>query len=121
MEAGKDEDHNGDIEVDGLGMPTVPLTKVHDTDECKTFTRRRKLAKLAQEEEDLVEGTTKTVENKCAKKDPLARAQERARLFAKREWYEQWAEGEASRGTNVYDSYVSRFFLREFACNDFLS
>jgi hypothetical protein len=42
------------------------------------------------------------------KKDPAARAlelkQQRALLFAKMEWYEQWAEGEAMRGTSVYDS-----------------
>lgn len=117
-EDGKDEDHSGDIEVDGWGIPTVPLMKVHDTDECKTFTRR----KLAQQDSVPVDGTTTTAKTntgkKWAKKDPLARAQERALLFAKSEWYEQWAEGEASRGTKIYDSYVLlksglAFFLRE--------
>lgn len=42
------------------------------------------------------------------KKDPIARAlelkQQRASLFAKMEWYVQWAEGEAMRGTCAYDS-----------------
>ena len=104
-----ENDTTGDIEVDGLGIPTVSLRVRHDTDSCKTFTRGReqtenlnqKKAKSSLKESAVAEQPPVT------KKDPVARALElrkqRMLLFAKMEWYEQWAEGESMRGTSVYD------------------
>jgi hypothetical protein len=98
-----------DIEVDGLGIPTVALRVRHDTDKCKTFTRGR------EQTENLNQKKAKSSRKEpvgepapMMKKDPAARALElkkqRLLLFSKMEWYEQWAEGEAMRGTCAYDS-----------------
>ncbi len=111
LPSSSESEKNGtsDIEVDGLGIPTVALRVRHDTDKCKTFTRGREQTENASQKKaksslkEPIAGPAPAM-----KKDPVARAlelkQHRALLFAKMEWYEQWAEGEAKRGTCVYDS-----------------
>lgn len=102
-------DPAGDIEIDGLGIPTLTLRVRHETDRCKSFTRGRekiehpqqRKAKPSQKEKKIGESAPMT------KKDPILRAleqrQQRGMLFAAKEWYEQWAEGEPMRGTTAYD------------------
>jgi hypothetical protein len=62
-----------DIELDGLGIPTVELRVKHSTDECKSNTRKRKRKKK-----------TAAAEGAPARKVP---------------WYEEWEEGEDLRIT----------------------
>jgi hypothetical protein len=63
-----------DEERDGLGIPTVELRVQHDTDVCKTETKRKRRAKRAQQ--------------------MLAAA---ATPGARKEWWEQWMETEDLR------------------------
>ncbi|OAX42062.1 hypothetical protein K503DRAFT_684123 [Rhizopogon vinicolor AM-OR11-026] len=83
-----------DMELDGMGIPTVELRVKHSTDECKSNTRKRKRKKK-----------TAAVDGVPPKKLP---------------WYEEWEEGEDLRVTKEkFDSNVSavdRFF---HAANDF--
>ena len=58
-----------DVERDGLGIPTVELRVHHDTDICKTETKRKRRAKKAQQ----ISAATRT---------PGVR----------KEWWEQWME-----------------------------
>ncbi|KAF9534652.1 hypothetical protein CPB83DRAFT_901623 [Crepidotus variabilis] len=126
-----DEDEG--VEVDGLGIPTVPLRVPHNTDECKTNTRRKGQTEsdIRRKEKDAREKgkgdrKKKEAEEKEKTKDkdllknmnPIERAQELKRrrilLFAKKEWYDQWKEGEDLRGTKVYDpnsSIIDRIHL----------
>jgi len=62
-----------DMELDGLGIPTVELRVKHSTDECKSNTRKRKRKKK-----------TAVVEGVPTRKVP---------------WYEEWEEGEDLRVT----------------------
>jgi hypothetical protein len=105
------ESGTGDIEVDGLGIPTIPLKVRHETDNCKTFTKGREQAENSTQKKAKSSLKATVAESVPAtKKDPIARALElrrqRESLFATKEWYEQWAEGEAMRGTLVYDKWV---------------
>ena len=102
------EDGPGDIEIDGLGIPTLALRIRHETDTCKSFTRGREKTENPQQRK--AKSTLKEKVGEPAlvtKKDPILRAlqqrHQRGMLFAGKEWYEQWAEGEAMRGTTVYD------------------
>lgn len=61
-----------DMELDGLGIPTVELRVKHSTDDCKSNTRKRKRKKKV------------AVDSVPAKKLP---------------WYEEWEEGEDLRIT----------------------
>jgi hypothetical protein len=63
-----------DVERDGLGIPTVDLRVKHDTDVCKTETKRKKRAKKAQQ--------------------MLASA---VTPGARKEWWEHWMEAEDLR------------------------
>ena len=99
------------VEMDGLGVPTIELGVVHELDECKTETRRK-----VKDRKNLLEGKRgKIVAAAVAeavaeevKLGPIERAKEqrtqRFLLFAKKEWYEQWSEGEDLRGLHIYDS-----------------
>jgi hypothetical protein len=62
-----------DMELDGIGIPTVELRVKHSTDECKSNTRKRKRKKK-----------TTAADGIPAKKLP---------------WYEEWEEGEDLRIT----------------------
>ena len=105
------------VEMDGLGIPTVELGVVHELDECKTETRRKALKDdgskvLLGDKRGKIQATT-TVEAAVAEKvklNPMERAKEqrnqRYLLFEKKEWYDQWSEGEHLRGLNTYDPYV---------------
>lgn len=83
-----------DMELDGLGIPTVELRVKHSTDECKSNTRKRKRKKK-----------TAGVDSAPARKVP---------------WYEEWEEGEDLRITkgkfDLNISHVDRLF---HAANDF--
>ena len=97
---------NNGIEVDGLGIPTIELGVVHDLDECKTETRRKKL-------KDGIEGkrgtkmAVATVDEPVKLNNPMEKAKDqrhqRFLLFAKKEWFDQWSEGEHLRGLKTYD------------------
>lgn len=83
-----------DIELDGLGIPTVELRVKHSTDECKSNTRKRKRKKK-----------TAAVEGAPARKVP---------------WYEEWEEGEDLRITKgKFDSNISHVDRLFHAANDF--
>lgn len=72
---------NDEIETDGLGIPTVVLKTRHDTDNCKTQTKRTKKAELP----------------------PKTPADSRVR----KEWWDIWMDNEASKTTGPYDPCVS--------------
>ncbi|KAG2066082.1 hypothetical protein BDR04DRAFT_1107344 [Suillus decipiens] len=83
-----------DMELDGLGIPTVELRVKHSTDECKSNTRKRKRKKK-----------TAVVEGAPARKVP---------------WYEEWEEGEDLRITKgKFDSNISHVDRLFHAANDF--
>jgi hypothetical protein len=83
-----------DMELDGLGIPTVELRVKHSTDECKSNTRKRKRKKK-----------TAVVEGVPTRKVP---------------WYEEWEEGEDLRVTKgKFDSNVSNVDRLFHAANDF--
>ena len=98
------------VEMDGLGIATVELGVVHELDECKTETRRKlkkntlegKRGKIATVVGDTVEEPVKL--------NPMEKAKnqrnQRFLLFAKKEWFDQWSEGEHLRGLKTYDPYV---------------
>jgi hypothetical protein len=81
---------DGDDELDGLGIPTVELRVKHDTDVCKTNAKRKKKKKVE------VVGVKST--------------------SVRKEWWEQWQEGEDLRLTSSINPYValhlSLFLLR---------
>lgn len=83
-----------DMELDGLGIPTVELRVKHSTDECKSNTRKRKRKKK-----------TAAAEGVPARKVP---------------WYEEWEEGEDLRITKgKFDSNMSHVDRLFHAANDF--
>lgn len=104
----------GDEEIDGLGIPTVPLRVLHNTDKSKTNAKPTDGNNASKREEK--KGKKGKGKGKGKREpgeeplDPIAKAQEQRRqrllLFAKQEWYEQWAEGEDLRGTRIYDQCV---------------
>lgn len=71
---------DGDIEVDGLGIPTVEILKKHDIDQPKTDAKRRKRARQAQQV-----------------------LQSNGAPEGKKEWWMQWQEVESLRYTGSYD------------------
>ncbi|KAJ7184769.1 hypothetical protein C8R46DRAFT_983906 [Mycena filopes] len=89
-----DEPDENDIEKDGLGIPTVPLRVKHDTDVSKTNpNRRRKTAKELAE---------------------AARAG-----GARKEWWEDWEEGEDLRNHGPYNMNSARVDRFHQAAADF--
>jgi len=103
-EGGENSVEDDGTEVDGLGVPTVSLRIRHETDVCKTLTKGRKIKLENRKEKD------KGKEREGTKKDPVTRAlemrQKRITMFANKEWYDQWEEGEALRGMKGCDSCV---------------
>lgn len=94
------------VEMDGLGIPTVELNVIHDLDECKTETRRK-----LKDDRDVLEGKRSKIATAApVKLDPMEKAKDRRTqrflLFAKKEWFDQWSEGEHLRGLKTYDPYV---------------
>jgi hypothetical protein len=73
-------------EVDGLGVPTIELTKKHDTDDGKTEARPRKSRDAIQP------SVVVNADGSKSKKYP--------------EWYKAWEETEDSRRMN-YNELVS--------------
>ncbi|KAG0698703.1 hypothetical protein DFH29DRAFT_940358 [Suillus ampliporus] len=89
---GPDEE---EMELDGLGIPTVELRVKHSTDECKSNTRKRKRKKK----------NAATVDGAPARKVP---------------WYEEWEEGEDLRITKgKFDPNISHVDRLFHAANDF--
>ena len=99
------------VEMDGLGIPTVELPVRHDLDKCKTETRRK--WKDGEDVQEDKKGKTPVVEP--IKQTPMEKAKDRRLqrylLFAKKEWYDQWAEGEHLRGLKTYDAYALDSFF----------
>ena len=104
--------HEYGIRIYGLpsavedGLPTLALRVRHETNSCKSFTRGREKIELPQQRK--AKSTLKEKVGEPApvmKKDLILRAlrqrHQRGMLFAGKEWYEQWAEGEAMRGTTA--------------------
>jgi hypothetical protein len=92
-----------------LGIPTVELNVTHDLDECKTETRRKFKGR------DVLEGKRGKIATEAPVKEPVKlnpmekskdRKLQRFLLFAKKEWFDQWSEGEHLRGLKTYDPYV---------------
>ena len=101
------------VEVDGLGIPTVELAVIHDLDECKTETRRK--LKDGKNKLEGKRGKTATAVGEAplegaVKLSPMEKAKDRRTqrflLFAKKEWFDQWSEGEHLRGLKTYDPYA---------------
>jgi len=65
-------DEDEDVELDGLGIPTIELRVKHSTDECKSNKRKKRKKKH----------TTASAPGALVKKSP---------------WYEEWEEGEDLR------------------------
>lgn len=96
------------VEIDGLGIPTVELDVIHDLDECKTDTRRK-----LKDGRNVLEGkrgkiaTAEAPVGEPVKLNPMEKARDRRTqrflLFAKKEWFDQWSEGEHLRGLKTYD------------------
>ena len=74
-----------DVERDGLGIPTIALRVRHDTDVCKTETKRKKPP---------------------AKVDPSKTAS--SIPGAKPEWWEEWMDTEDQRLSGPYNPCVPR-------------
>ncbi|KNZ78643.1 hypothetical protein J132_11084 [Termitomyces sp. J132] len=76
---------NDDIERDGLGIPTIELNKRHDTDQCKTETKKKKKAELLPIQKTL------------------------SAPGARKEWWDIWMETEDSKlkMTGPYDPHTS--------------
>ena len=68
IEAGADE-----AEVDTLGIPTVPIRSRHNTDQCKTKTKRK------------------------AGEDGKGKKGKKGKIIEQRLWWEQWEDAEAIR------------------------
>ncbi|KAF8958505.1 hypothetical protein BDZ97DRAFT_1706028 [Flammula alnicola] len=83
-----------EAEVDGLGIPTVPLRVRHETDQCKTNTKRKRQAEDAK------------VRKKGGKP-------------SQRLWWEQWEDGEAIRFSIGFNPHSSRFERIHAAAVDF--
>ncbi|KAG6875987.1 hypothetical protein C0992_001542 [Termitomyces sp. T32_za158] len=84
---------NDEIESDGLGIPTVVLKTRHDTDECKTQTKRQKKAELPL-------------------KTPAAPG-------ARKEWWDIWMDNEDSKMTGPYNPHTSPLDRFYEAATDF--
>ena len=101
------------VEMDGLGIPTVELAVVHDLDECKTETRRK--LKAGRDVSEGKRGKIATTVGEPVKMNSMEKAKHRRTqrylLFAKKEWFEQWSEGEHLRGLKTYDLYALDFYL----------
>lgn len=93
-----------DVEVDGLGIPTIELGVRHELDECKTKTRRKV-------NEENKRGSGNRTEEPAKVNPPIERRHQRFLLFAKKEWYDQWSEDEYLRGLNTFDPYATPFYL----------
>jgi hypothetical protein len=96
------------VEIDGLGIPTVELKVTHDLDECKTETRRKlKDGKVLEGKRGKI---ATAVEEAPVKLNAMEKSKDRRiqrfLLFAKKEWFDQWSEGEHLRGLKTYDPYV---------------
>ena len=101
------------LETDGLGVPTIKLGVVHELDECQTETRRK-----LKDGKDVLEGkrsskivtTVGEAEPVKLGNNPMEKAKDqknqRFLLFAKKEWFDQWSEGEHLRGLKTYDPYA---------------
>lgn len=105
------------VEMDGLGIPTVELAVRHDLDECKTETSRK-----LKDGKDGKRG--KTPVREPVKLNPMEKAEDRRTqrylLFAKKEWFDQWAEGEHLRGLKTYDSYALDLIYSTILLSHFL-
>ena len=100
--------HSGE-EIDGLGIPTVGLRVPHDTDECKTGATKRSGS---------IKNVKKVKEEVAPVTDPNPNPKRTYYHYERRDWWEEWAEAEESRGSsNAYNPCVlfsPKFILRSF-------
>jgi hypothetical protein len=75
-------DDDGEVEIDGRGIPTVQLRVKHDTDQCKSNTKRKRDKKKIRDAEG-----------------------DASRPVRRLEWWEQWEQSEHLRVFS-YDPYV---------------
>ncbi|KAJ7728971.1 hypothetical protein DFH07DRAFT_1066315 [Mycena maculata] len=87
-----DGDGEDSVEVDGLGIPTVPLRVKHDTDVSKTNPNRKKRS---------------------------ARELAAVRPTFRKEWWEDWAEGEDLRNHGPYNVNAANVDRFHQAASDF--
>ncbi|KAG2013103.1 hypothetical protein CC2G_010042 [Coprinopsis cinerea AmutBmut pab1-1] len=86
-----------ELEVDTLGVPTVALPKVHDTDRCKTNTKRKR------------------------RREEAARDKERLGGRGGLPWWEHWEVSEEGRRVKNLNSKESRVQKLLAAASDFKS
>jgi hypothetical protein len=84
-----DDDEDRDTEKDNLGIQTIPLKKRHDTDVCKSNTRRKTDTELADE---VLEAWGEKTSGSSAKDGKKTRP-----------WWEEWAHQERSKGSFAVD------------------
>ena len=98
------------VEMDGLGIPTVELDVIHDLDECKTETRRKLKDGKEGKRGKITTAVGEAPVGEPVKLNPMEKAKDRRTqrflLFAKKEWFDQWSEGEHLRGLKTYDLYA---------------
>ncbi|TFK43955.1 hypothetical protein BDQ12DRAFT_675853 [Crucibulum laeve] len=93
-------------EVDGLGVPTVTLRVPHETDECKSDAKRKRHQAA---EPPAAMPPSRTM--------PSSRPH---RVYMRREWWEQWDEGEDLRVTShAYNPQATRIDRMYQAATDF--
>ncbi|KAF8204620.1 hypothetical protein BJ912DRAFT_1036725 [Pholiota molesta] len=112
------------VEIDGLGIPTVPLRVPHATDQRKTQPKDKPADnQTANYKQEAMNRKAKLKEEAKLKMDPLSKAQEQRRLrimlFARKEWYNVWAEGEDLRGIRTYDTSRSPIDRIHLAATEF--
>ncbi len=93
---------DGDIELDGRGIPTLELRTKHDTDESKSEARKRKKTRQRQREDEEQRARQRAANNTSAPKTPATLGKPLIK-----EWWQDWEEGENLRRSTV-SLYVTR-------------
>ncbi|KAL4264501.1 VRR-NUC domain-containing protein [Pleurotus pulmonarius] len=87
---------DGDIELDGRGIPTLELRTKHDTDESKSEARKRKKTRQRQREDEEQRARQRVANNTSAPKTPATLGKPLIK-----EWWQDWEEGENLRRSTV--------------------
>ncbi|KAF7432655.1 hypothetical protein PC9H_004597 [Pleurotus ostreatus] len=88
---------DGDIELDGRGIPTIELRTKHDTDESKSEARKRKKSRQRQKDrEEEEQRARQRVTNNSGPKTPATLGKPLIK-----EWWQDWEEGENLRRSTV--------------------
>ncbi|KDQ29742.1 hypothetical protein PLEOSDRAFT_1083328 [Pleurotus ostreatus PC15] len=93
---------DGDIELDGRGIPTIELRTKHDTDESKSEARKRKKSRQRQKDrEEEEQRARQRVTNNSGPKTPATLGKPLIK-----EWWQDWEEGENLRRSTVALYYI---------------